>query len=172
MVTEPTDALAKPFVCKSIDDHLLGWRIATSQCAACKAFRKSISQNYREESLPQIILDAYNYSNDASQAENKNPHFLYQDAQILGVQKVVPCPNIKWAHGSPCSEHDDHQWWNPGTVSFTSILFGTPDIQKASESGKATDARGDAQDVPLDEDRASDKDGDEYTAAESEDEIV
>ncbi len=34
------------------------------------------------------------------------------------------------------------------------------------------DAQGDAQDVPIDEDSALDKDGDEYAAAESEDEIV
>jgi hypothetical protein len=52
------------------------------------------------------------------------------------------------------------------------ILFGTLDIQKALESGNATDAQGDAQDIPIDEDSASDKDVDEYAAAEAEDEIV
>ncbi len=55
---------------------------------------------------------------------------------------------------------------------MTEFLFGTPDIQKALESRDATVAQGDAQYVPMDEDSASDKDGDEYAAAESEDEIV
>ncbi len=57
-------------------------------------------------------------------------------------------------------------------MSLTEILFGTPDVQKALESRDARDKRGDAQDVPMDEDRASDKDGDEYAAAGSEDEQV
>ncbi len=42
----------------------------------------------------------------------------------------------------------------------------------ALESGDATDARDDAQDAPMDEESASDKDGDGYAAAESEDELV
>jgi hypothetical protein len=54
----------------------------------------SILQNYREESLLQIILGGYYYSNDASQEENRYLHFLYQDEQILGIQKVIPCPFI------------------------------------------------------------------------------
>jgi hypothetical protein len=41
---------------------------------------------------------------------------------------------------------------------------------KDVESRYATDARGDAQDVQMDEDSASDKDGDGYAVAESEDE--
>ncbi len=57
-------------------------------------------------------------------------------------------------------------------MHLTEILFGSPDIQQASESGGATDARGDAQDVPMDEDSALDKEGDGYAAAESEDELV
>jgi hypothetical protein len=57
-------------------------------------------------------------------------------------------------------------------LSLTEILFGTPDIEKTSESGDATHARGDAQGVVMDEDSASDKDGDEYAAAESEDELL
>ncbi len=61
-------------------------------------------------------------------------------------------------------------------MSLTEILFGIPDIQKAFESGDATDARGDEQDVPImnntaseqgseDEDCASDKYADEYAEA-------
>ncbi len=56
---------------------------------------------------------------------------------------------------------------------FDINLFGAPDnsrYPKASKSGDATYARGDAQDVPMDEDSASDKEGDEYEAAEWEDE--
>ncbi len=43
-------------------------------------------------------------------------------------------------------------------MSLTEILFGTPDIPKTSESGDVTDTRGDAQDVPMHEDSAWDKD--------------
>jgi hypothetical protein len=54
----------------------------------------------------------------------------------------------------------------------TDELFGIPEVCKATESANATDARGDAQDVLImndtaseqgseDEDSASDKDGDE-----------
>ncbi len=57
-------------------------------------------------------------------------------------------------------------------MSLTKNLFGTPDSQKASESGDAKDARGDAQHVPMDEDSASDKEGGGYAAAESIDELV
>ncbi len=41
-------------------------------------------------------------------------------------------------------------------MSFTEIIFGTPDIKKTSESEYATDTQGDAQDVPMDEDSTSD----------------
>jgi hypothetical protein len=54
--------------------------------------------------------------------------------------------DIQEAPASPYNEHDYHQWWDPGTMSLTEPLFGTPYIQKASESGDATDARGNAQD--------------------------
>jgi hypothetical protein len=139
-----------------------------------KRFTESIKQNYREESLLQIISDAYDHSHDASQDENRNhdPHFRYPDAQTLKMQKVVSCPGILEAPASPCNEHDYHQWWDPGTMSLTEILFATPDIQKASESGDATDALGDAQDVPMDEDSALDKEGDVYAAADLEDDLV
>ncbi len=60
----------------------------------------------------------------------------------------------------------------PWYYEFGWNLFCTPDIQKAKESRDSTDAQSDAQDVPMDEDIASDKDGDGYAAAESEDEIV
>ncbi len=76
-----------------------------------------------------------------------------------------------------------HVCRSTGPGSCTDELFGTPEIQKASESGNATDARGEAQDVPtMDdltneqapeyEDNASDKHGDECAAAESEEEIM
>ncbi len=95
-------------------------------------------------------MDAYDYSNNASQDENRIPHFLYPDAQILGIQtrKVVPCLDIPEASASPCNVHDYHQWWDTGTMNLTETLFGTPDIQKAPKSGDATDARGDAQRCP------------------------
>ncbi len=79
------------------------------------------------------------------------------------LQKVVACPDIPEAPVSPCNVHDYHQWWDTGTMSLTVISFGTPGIQKASESGNATDPRSDAQDVPMDEDTqdsALDKEGD------------
>ncbi len=67
--------------------------------------------------------------------------------------------------------------------SCTDELFGTPQIQKASESGDATDLQGDALDAPTmddsvdeqaleSEDCALDEDGGECAAAESEEEIV
>ncbi len=130
-----------------------------------KCFTESILQNYLEESLPQIISEAYDYRNDAT-------HFLYPDAQILGIQKVVPFPYIPEAPASPCNVHDYPPRGDTGTMSLTEILFGTPDIQKASESGIATDARSDREDVPMDEDSASVKEGNGYAAAESEDELV
>jgi hypothetical protein len=85
---------------------------------------------------------------------------------------VVPCPDIPEAPASPCNVHDYRQWGDIVPMSLTEILFGTPDIQKTSASEDSTDARGDAQDVPMDENSASDKDGDGYAAAESEGELV
>jgi hypothetical protein len=58
------------------------------------------------------------------------------------------------------------------SYGFDRNFSWSPDIQKISESGDATDTRGDAQDVHMDEDSASYKDGDGYAAAESEDEQV
>jgi hypothetical protein len=137
-----------------------------------KCFTELISQNYLEESLSQIISEACGYSNDANQDENRNPHFQYPDEQILGIQKVVPCRFIPVAPASPCNEHDCHQWLDSGTMSLREILFGIPNIQKASESGDTTDARGNSQDVPMDEDSALIEDCNGYAAAESEDEIA
>ena len=99
-----------------------------------RCFTELISQNYREESLQQIISEAYDYSNNASQDENRNPHFWYQDAQILGIQKVVPCPDTPEVPAPPCNVHDYHQWGDTVPMSLTDILSGTPDIQKTSES--------------------------------------
>ncbi len=65
--------------------------------------------------------------------------------------------------------------------SCTSELFGTPEIQGPSESGDATDTRGNALDTlttdylkedPEPEDSALDKDGNECAAAKSDEEIV
>ncbi len=57
-------------------------------------------------------------------------------------------------------------------MSLTGILFGTTDIQKAFESGVATDTRGNAEDVLMKQDSDLDKEGYGYAAAESEDELV
>ena len=63
-----------------------------------KRFNDSISQNQREESLSQIVSSIYDHSgnviDDAIQDENRNPHVRYPGAQTLGIQKVVPCPDI------------------------------------------------------------------------------
>jgi hypothetical protein len=54
----------------------------------------------------QIVSGVYDPSNvvdDAIQDENRNPDVLYQGAQTLGIQKVVPCPDILEAPASPCN---------------------------------------------------------------------
>ncbi len=57
-----------------------------------KRFTESILWNYQEESLPQIILDAYKYSNDASKTRTE---ILISDIQIgRSIQKVLPYPDI------------------------------------------------------------------------------
>ena len=69
-----------------------------------KRFNESISQNQREESLQQIVLGVYDHSNvvdDAIQDENRDPHVRDPGAQTLGIQKVVPCPDIPEAPASP-----------------------------------------------------------------------
>ena len=74
-----------------------------------KRFNESISQNQREESLLQIVSSIYDHSgnviDDAIQDENKNPHVRDPGAQpeTLGIQKVVPCPDIPEAPASPCN---------------------------------------------------------------------
>ena len=52
----------------------------------------------------QAVLGVYDYSNvinDASQDENRNHHVRDPGAQTLGIQKVVPCPDIPEAPASP-----------------------------------------------------------------------
>ena len=67
--------------------------------------------------------------------------------------------------------------------SLNANLFGEQDVQKALESRDKMDQQGDAQEYqyaedpppklePYSDDSASDNDGDEYAAVESEDEIV
>ena len=71
-----------------------------------KRFNESISQNRREESLSQIVSGVYDHSNvidDAIQDENRNPHVRDPGAQTLGIQEVVPCPDIPEAPASPCN---------------------------------------------------------------------
>ena len=70
-----------------------------------KRFNESISQNRREESLSQIVSGIYddNVIDDAIQDENRNPHVRDPGAQTLGIQKVVPCPDIPEAPASPCN---------------------------------------------------------------------
>ena len=71
-----------------------------------KRFNESISQNQREESLSQIVSGIYDHSNvidDAIQDENRNPYVRDPGAQTLGIQKVVPCPDIPEAPASPCN---------------------------------------------------------------------
>ncbi len=92
-----------------------------------KCFNESISQYYQEELWVHVISGNNDYSNvldDASQKENRNPPFQNPDAQILGIQNGVPCPDIQEAPASPCNKHDFHQWghWGEaGTVSLTEI---------------------------------------------------
>ena len=71
-----------------------------------KRFNESISQNQREESLSQIVSSIYDHSNvtnDAIQDENRNPHVRDPGAQALGIEEVVPCPDIPEAPASPCN---------------------------------------------------------------------
>jgi hypothetical protein len=70
-----------------------------------KRFNESISQKQREELLTQIVSGVYDHSNvvdDAIQDENRNPYVRYPGAaQTLGIEKVVPCPDIPKAPASP-----------------------------------------------------------------------
>ena len=69
-----------------------------------KRFNESISQKQREELLTQIVSGVYDHSNvvdDAIQDENRNPYVRYPGAQTLGIEKVVPCPDIPEAPASP-----------------------------------------------------------------------
>ena len=71
-----------------------------------KRFNESISQKQREESLTQVISGVYDHSNvpdDAIQDENRNPYVHDPGAQTLGIQKVVPCPDIPEAPASLCN---------------------------------------------------------------------
>ncbi len=56
--------------------------------------------------LTQIVSDVYNPSNvveDAIQDEIRNPCVRYPGAQTLGIEKVVPSPDISEAPASPCN---------------------------------------------------------------------
>ena len=49
------------------------------------------------------IYDPSNVVDDAIQDENRNPYVRYPGAQTLGMEKVVPCPDIPEAPASPCN---------------------------------------------------------------------
>ncbi len=74
-----------------------------------KCFNESILQKQREEILMQIVSgvdDPSNVVNDAIQDENRNSYVRYPGAQTLGIEKVVPCPDIpEAAPASPCIIH-------------------------------------------------------------------
>ena len=56
--------------------------------------------------LTQIVSGVYYSSNvvdDAFQDENRNSYVWYQGAQTLGIEKVVPSPDIPEAPASPCN---------------------------------------------------------------------
>jgi hypothetical protein len=60
----------------------------------------------REELLTQIVLGVYypsNVDDDAIQDENGYPYVQYPGAQTLGIEKVVPSPDIPKAPASPCN---------------------------------------------------------------------
>ena len=44
-----------------------------------------------------------NVIDDAIQDENRNPHVRDPGAQTLGIQQVIPCPDIPEAPASPCN---------------------------------------------------------------------
>ena len=71
-----------------------------------KRFIESISQKKRETILPLVVSGVYDHSNvfdDAIQDENSNPYVRDPGAQTLGIQKVVPCPDIPEGAASPCN---------------------------------------------------------------------
>ncbi len=56
--------------------------------------------------MTQIVSGVYNHSNvvdDAIQDENRNPYVRYPGALTLGIEKVVPSPDIPVAQASPCN---------------------------------------------------------------------
>ena len=87
--------------------------------------------------------------------------------------------NLFW---TDCKESlDDVEAYLAIDWSCTNELFGTPEIQDASEPGDATDTHGDALETPSTEDldqdpepevSVSDEDGGECVAPESDGEIV
>ncbi len=77
--------------------------------------------------------------------------------------------------------HDEVETYLAINGSCTNELFGTPKIQEPSESGDATDTRGDVLETLTTEDleqdpepevSVSDEDGDDCVAAESDEGIV
>ena len=56
--------------------------------------------------MPQVVSGTYDHSNvfdDAIPDENRNPYVQDPSAQTLGIQKVVPCPDIPEAPASLCN---------------------------------------------------------------------
>ncbi len=71
-----------------------------------KCFNELISQKQLEELLTQIVSGIYDHSNvvdNAIQDENRNPYVRYPGAQTLGVEKVIPSPDILDTPASPCN---------------------------------------------------------------------
>ena len=63
----------------------------------------------------QVISGVYDHSNvpnDAIQDENRNPYVQDPGAQTLGIEKVVPCPDIPEAPASPSNiiHHEPINW--------------------------------------------------------------
>jgi hypothetical protein len=74
--------------------------------STAKRSNESISQKQREELLAQIVSGVYDPSNVvdyAVQEENRNPYVRYPVAQTLGIEKVVPSPDIPEVPASPCN---------------------------------------------------------------------
>jgi hypothetical protein len=70
-------------------------------------YRTNTEKNHycRLSWMPRIIATML-----ASQDKNRSPQFRYPDAQILGKQKVIICPDIPKVPALPCNMHDYFQW--------------------------------------------------------------
>ena len=60
-------------------------------------------RNYEKNHCSRLCHDHSNVFDDAIQDENRNPYVRDPVAQTLGIEKVVPCPDIPEAPASPCN---------------------------------------------------------------------